>query len=490
MSISKKDILIVGAGFAGLGAAIKLIKAGITNISILEKGTHIGGTWRDNTYPGCGCDVKSHLYSFSFYNKSDWSNAYAKQPEILAYIKQMCSHFKLESYIEFECDITSMSFNDDQGSWTVTDRSGKIYQSRIVISATGPLNIPNIPNIEGLASYEGTAFHSSEWNHNIDLTDQSVAVVGTGASAIQFVPQIAHKVKELTIFQRTAPWILPKPDKPYTSFQHFLFKYIPFARCLHREHIYWFNEFEGQSLFKDGTIRQHITGISKRHIKRHIKDPELRKKVTPIYDIGCKRRLPSNDYYPSLTLPHVHLVTEGLQSVDGNQLITKEGTYQADILIFATGFHVTDFSRRHLNVQGLNDRLLQQEWRMHGLTGYWGCCVNGFPNFLTMLGPNTGLGHTSQLHIMESQFRFIVKYCKKILRASNIIYVDVRKDAQDSYNKEIQSRLKTTVWNTGGCNSWYLNEQQKNTTLWPGHTFEYRKKLKRIQWNDFTIRKT
>ena len=286
MGLTYKDIVIVGAGFAGLGAAIQLLKVGIKNFIILEKNDSIGGTWRDNTYPGCGCDVKSHLYSFSFFNRSDWSNAYAKQPEILDYIHQMFNHYQLDDFIAYNCHISSMSFEPTTGIWTVSDSSDKVYTSRIVISATGPLNIPNIPAIPGLESFKGSSFHSSEWNHNVDLTDRSVAVIGTGASAIQFVPQIAKKVKKLSIFQRTAPWILPKPDKTYSSFQKFIYKYIPFAQRMHREQIYWFNEFEGQSLFKSGNIRKQIQGYSKRHIYKQIKDPELRKKVLPNYEIG------------------------------------------------------------------------------------------------------------------------------------------------------------------------------------------------------------
>lgn len=482
------EIAIIGAGFGGLGLAIRLQQEGYQNFIIFERAAIAGGTWRDNTYPGCACDVPSHLYSFSFEPNPNWSREYSPQPEILNYILHCKEKHHLDSHIRYNTTIAQADFDEKRGCWELKNQHGDIFTARILVSAIGPLNVPSIPKIKGLETFEGASFHSSEWDGKIDLNGKKVAVIGTGASAIQIVPNIAPKVAELYLFQRTAPWILPKNDRPISKFSQNLFQKIPFLQYLKRTAYYWFYEFAGRALFSDNLVRTVTRRMAKRHLRNSIPDEALRKKLTPNYEIGCKRRLPSDDFYPALLRKNVHLVTDNVQEISAKGVMDDKGIFRdVDVIIWATGFYVADFGKRDISVLGRNGRNLFAEWNEKGPEGYYGTCVSGFPNMSLILGPNTGLGHTSQLHIIESQINYILDYIKNIKNLPNNEFLDVKPKAQEKYNKEIHEKLQTMVWSSGGCNSWYLHESGRNSTLWPGHTNTFRNRTKKIILEDFEV---
>ena len=485
------DIGIIGGGFGGLGAAIKLKEAGNNDFIIFERANQVGGTWRDNIYPGCACDIPSHLYSFSFEMNPNWSSAYSAQKEILAYIIAFKDKHQLEAQIRYNTRIVKGVFDDENACWELTDQDGNVVRVRAVISAIGPLNVPNIPPIKGLENFEGAYFHSSEWDAEADLKGKKVAVVGTGASAIQIVPAIAPEVGQLSLFQRTAPWVLPRDDRPIGGFLKKLYQSIPPLQKLRRASLYWFFEYAGKALFSDNLVRKITKRMATKHIRKGIADPELRKKVTPPYEIGCKRRLLSDDYYPALTRDNVALVTDSIQEIGPNGLLDNKGRlHEADVIIFATGFHVADFTKRDIALYGRNGRNLFDSWQEHGPEAYYGTCIAGYPNLLLILGPNTGLGHNSQLHIIESQLNFIMDYFKELDQLPPQSFLDVKAAAQQKFNDEIQQKLQKMVWSAGGCNSWYIHESGRNSTLWPGYTITYRKKTKKIKLNDFEIGQT
>lgn len=482
----EKDILIIGAGFGGLGAAIKLIEAGFQNFEILERSDRLGGTWRDNIYPGCACDIKSHLYSFSFFQNYDWSHAYGSQYEILNYMNAMSESYKLENKIRFNCNVQSMEYDKTTSHWQVKNKQGKTFGCRMLILATGPLNVPKIPEIKGFGNFGGTHFHSSLWPKEIELKGKSVSIIGTGASAVQIIPQIADQVEKLYVFQRTAPWILPKAQMRYNPILRLIFKFFPLLKSLNRQKIYWFNEMEGTSLFRKNKLRRLITKMAENHIKKQIKDEVLRKKVRPNYEMGCKRRLPSNDYYPALCKSNVELIDQPILAFDEKSILVPDKRYPTDLVIFATGFHVTDFLRRSAVIKGKDGTSLFEHWDKNDAEAYMGSCIAGFPNLFFILGPNTGLGHNSQLHIMESQYQFLIRYANQLFETNNRS-IDVKQSIQDDFNKKLQKQLLKTVWNSGGCASWYLNKNGKNVTLWPSSTFDFRKKIQKISWRNFDI---
>ncbi len=477
---------IIGAGFAGLGAAIRLKKAGINDFVILERANDIGGTWRDNIYPGCSCDVPSHLYSYSFELNPDWSRNFSRQQEILSYIKSCAEKHDVMRQILFEKEVTQIEFDNENGCWQVTDSSGHSIYAKTVVAAIGPLNVPKFPIFYKREIFNGVSFHSSEWDKAYDFNGKRVAVVGTGASAIQLVPELAKKTKKLIVFQRTPPWILPKSDGEIPILMKRIFRYIPGVLWLWRELIYWFMELRGIGLFGNKFISKTAAGIAIRHIKNSISDPSLRAKVTPDYQIGCKRVLPSNSYYPSLERKNVELITAEIQELNEDGIKTKSGQqFDVDCIVYATGFDAAEYSNRNFNIIGISKRKLMEEWKSTGPEAYLGITVSGFPGLLFMAGPNTGLGHNSIIHMMESQANYIEDYIK-ILMENNHAYLDVKKEVQDDYNKLIQQELSSMVWATG-CKSWYQTPSGKNTTIWPGHTFKYRKLTKRVNLSDYNL---
>ncbi len=487
-SKEKLDIAILGAGFSGLGAGILLKQQGETSFKIFERANEVGGTWRDNTYPGCGCDVPSLLYSYSFEPNPNWSHAFSKQGEILGYMKHCVQKYEMEQYIQYNTTIDGLVFDKEKGLWNIRDKAGRTYQARFVLSAVGPFNAPMIPNIKGKDSFQGEAFHSLRWNHDYELKNKRVAVIGTGASAIQFVPEIAKEVKELYIFQRTAPYVTPKPDEAFTETAKNRFKRFPWYQRFWREVIYWILELQGLALYSNNFIRSFRKWRSLKHLENQISDPELRKLLTPDYELGCKRVLVSDDYYPTLLQEHVELIGEGVTEILPNAVRTKSGiTKEVDAIIFGTGFHVTDFPNL-FEVIGLSGDNMFQRFNEQGPEGYLGVAVTDYPNLLIMVGPNSGLGHNSIIHMMESQYAYALDYWRLLKEQDENAYFNLKSSVQDSFNENLQKELSKMVWSEGGCSSYYLkNGDGKNNSIWPGSTMKYRRKTKKVNLKDYEI---
>ncbi|MBF6081645.1 NAD(P)/FAD-dependent oxidoreductase [Nocardia cyriacigeorgica] len=470
--------IIIGSGFAGLGLAIRLSQQGRQDFLVLERGNDVGGTWRDNTYPGAACDVPSHLYSYSFALNPNWSRSFSRQGEIQAYIQGVAKKYNVLDKHIFDCDVTGARWNNETARWEITSSQGN-FTADTVVSAVGALCEPNLPDIKGINSFEGEIFHSARWNHDADLTGKRVAVIGTGASAIQIVPAIAPKVGHLDVYQRTAPWLLPRLDRPYLKAEQLAFKYIPGVQRLSRAAIYAARETQVVGLAKFPALMQGFELLAKAKLRYEIRDPELRAKVTPNFRIGCKRMLISNDYYPALDRDNVDVVTDGIAEIRPNSIVTKDGTErEIDALIVATGFHVTD-SPTYETIFGRDGRSLTEVFDEIGQQGYKGSSIANFPNMFFLLGPNVGLGHTSMVYMIESQINYIADalatFDKQDLRT-----VEVRREVQDRYNAELQRKLAKSVWMTGGCSSWYLDKHGNNTTLWPDFTFEFRRLTKQF----------
>ena len=485
------DMGIIGAGFGGLGLAMKLQQEGKRSFIILERAAQIGGTWRDNIYPGCACDVPSHLYSFSFEPNPHWSRSYSAQPEILNYMIACKDKYNLEEHIHYNTNFASATFEEASLTWLLTATNGQTWRVKTVASALGPLNVPKFPPIEGRASFAGVSFHSSNWKQEVDLTNKKVGVIGTGASAIQIVPEIADKVAQLTIFQRSAPWIFPKNDHPISPAKQAIYEQKPFKQKLKRLKAYLFMEAGGRGLFKDNFIRKYTQKLAEDYLQKEIQDPVLRKKLRPNYTVGCKRRLLSDNYYAALRKEQVHLETTPIQKIVPEGILDEQGQLQElDVIIYATGFKVIDYEERNVQVKGLGGRELFEQWGQSFPEAYHGTAVSGYPGLFLILGPNTGLGHNSLIHVMESQFNFILDYWKQLDQLPLGSLLDVQPAAQKAFNEQIQKELSTMVWSTGSCSSWYVNEEGKNPTLWPGPTTTFRKRTKKIKVKDFEVLST
>ncbi|MDP3294803.1 MAG: NAD(P)/FAD-dependent oxidoreductase [Nevskia sp.] len=472
-----KQILIIGSGFAGLCMAIRLREQGIEDFQILERGDDVGGTWRDNHYPGCACDVQSHLYSFSFEPNPEWTRMFARQPEIKAYLEKCAAKYDLRRHIVFGANVQNARYDEGSATWTVNTADGRSFSGRVLVSGMGGLSNPAMPNVKGLDSFKGKAFHSAHWDHRYDLSDKRVAVIGTGASAIQFVPQIQKLAKRVDLYQRTAPWIMPKPDREIGPRERRLYRALPVLQNAYRTAIYWMLESRVLGFVINPKLMTMVEGVARRHIKRQIKDPALRAKVTPDYTIGCKRILISNDYYPALAQANVEVITDDIVEVRANSVIDSAGNERAvDAIIYGTGFKAQDPMPRG-TVFGTGGVDLLDAWKT-GPEAYLGLSVAGFPNFFMLVGPNTGLGHNSMVFMIESQVAYVMD-ALKTMHKQGLRAVDVKPDAQVTFNLGLQGQLSKTVW-TSGCKSWYVDANGKNTTLWPGFTFIYRGKTRRF----------
>ena len=486
MSIRNDHIVIVGSGFAGIGLGIRLKQAGIHDFTILERAERVGGTWRDNTYPGVACDVPSHVYSFSFEPNPEWSRFYAPQEEILAYLEHCADKYAVRAHIRFGTAATSATFDERTGLWTVKTNRGETLEARVLVSGSGhALSTPVYPDIPGRDTFEGKAMHSARWDHAYALEGKTVAVIGTGASAIQIVPTIAPKVGRMHVFQRTAAWVTPKMDRPLTEREHRVFRRVPSLQKLERGIIYWVMESMAVGYVVDprlNAVREHF---ATKYLEKAVADPVLRAKLTPTFRMGCKRVQFSNDYLPALQRDNVELVTDGITEIRPHAIVTKDGTERpVDAIVYATGFETSE-AKPPFPIVGRGGLDLKDAWK-DGIEAYQGTTVAGFPNFFMIIGPNLGLGHSSMIFMMESQFPYVLDAIQK-LRARKLKFVDVRKDVQAKYNRWLQGRLARTVWNTGGCDSWYLTRGGKNTTAWPGFTFEYRLRMRRFDEESYDV---
>jgi cation diffusion facilitator CzcD-associated flavoprotein CzcO len=479
-------IIIIGSGFAGLCMAIRLKQAGFHDFVILEKNNDLGGTWRDNAYPGCACDVPSHMYSFSFELNPEWSRMFAPQQEIWDYLRHCTEKYRVAAHIRYGCAVERMEWDDAAGRWRAATAAGEMYRARAIVSAMGALHVPSIPEIPGADGFAGPAFHSAQWDQSCDLSGKRVAVIGTGASAIQFVPEIARQAGRVHVFQRTPPWIHPRPDFEIPPVIRAAFVVAPPVMRAFRDGIYWLLEARGAGFAVHPRLMAPLQRVAERHIERQIGDPALRAKVTPDYTIGCKRILLSSDYYPALTRPNVELVTEPIGRITETGLVCADGTARdADVIIYGTGFRTVE-AIAELTVAGRDGVKLQDAWR-GGVEAYKGVAVPGFPNFFLMLGPNTGLGHNSVVFMIECQVRHVLS-CLRLLAREKADTIEVTAPALRRFSGGIQRRLRRAVWSQGGCTSWYLDADGVNRALWPGFSFEYWARTRRARAADYAIR--
>jgi cation diffusion facilitator CzcD-associated flavoprotein CzcO len=486
-------IVIVGAGFGGIGMGIALKKAGFHDFVILDKGDDLGGTWRDNQYPGCACDVPSPLYSYSFELNPNWSRIFAPQQEIWDYLRACTRKHGLDEHIRYGCKVERMDWDDGTRRWNIeTVERGELssYRARAVVSAAGALHLPSYPDIPGAASFGGTSFHSARWDRSCDLTGQRVAVIGTGASAIQFVPEIAKQAAHLTVFQRTPPWIHPRPDVEIPARLRAMFGAVPLTARACRDAIYLLMEARALGFAVNPKLMAPLERMARKHLEHQVADPALRARLTPEYTIGCKRILLSSTYYPALQRPNVDLITGditggitgGITEITESGVVTADGaTRPADVIIYGTGFKVVE-SVTSLNVAGRDGRKLAPE----NLEAYHGVTVAGFPNFFMLLGPNTGTGHTSAVFMIESQIQHVLS-CLRILSRDKADTIEVSESALRHYNDALQRRLRRAVWSEGGCDSWYLDDDGINRTLWPGFSFEYWARTRRVRRADYAV---
>jgi cation diffusion facilitator CzcD-associated flavoprotein CzcO len=462
------DAVIVGAGFAGLGMAIQLDQADTPNFVILERGDRVGGTWRDNRYPGCACDVPAHLYSFSFEPNPNWSLPYAPQSEILAYLERCVDKYDLRGRLRLNTAAKAARFDEALGLWEVEASTGQKFLARSLIVGAGPLNRWSMPKIPGIEKFGGPMFHSADWRDDVSLEGKRVAIIGTGASSIQIVPAIAESVKKLHVFQRTPAWILPKRNGVIDASAQARYARFPAAQRAIRKTLYGVNEFLGIGFVHFRPIMKIGDAVARKYLEKAVRDPALREKLTPKYPIGCKRVLMSNDFYPAIQRENVELVTDGISEIREGSIVTSDGVErEVDVIVLATGFDAADI-KAPFAVEGLGD----------GAEAYLGTTFAGLPNFFMIIGPNTGLGHTSMIVMMEAQIGYILG-ALETMRKKKLKRLEVRKEVVRDYNVRLQKRLAKTVW-AGDCSSWYKTKDGKNTTLWPGLTIEYRARMARF----------
>jgi cation diffusion facilitator CzcD-associated flavoprotein CzcO len=477
------DIVIVGSGFSGLGMAIRLKQAGAHDFVVLERADEVGGTWQANTYPGCACDVPSHLYSFSFAPNPEWTQTYSPQPEIWDYLRRTADEFGVRPHVRLNTAVDSATWLDEERRWEIETSQGTLL-ARVVIAAMGPLTEPRIPELPGLDTFAGATFHSARWDHDVDLAGKRVASIGTGASAIQYVPAIQPQVEQLHVFQRTPPWVLPHSNRPITDRERRLYRRVPALQRLTRGSVYAGREVLVLGFVKNPRLMGFVERIARRHMRSQISDPALRAKVTPDYTIGCKRILPSNRWYSALTKPNVELVTAGVQEVRANSIVDADGVERpVDAIVFGTGFHVTDIPAAH-RVRGRGGTPLDDVW--HGSPrAYLGSTIAGFPNLFFLLGPNTGLGHNSMVYMIESQIAHVMAALGH-MRERGAESIEIRREAQDRYNAEIDGKMPGTVWSTG-CASWYLDHTGRNATIWPDWTWRFRRRAAELRKDDYAL---
>lgn len=460
------SVIIVGAGFSGMAMAIALQKAGVDFI-LLEKGNEVGGTWRDNVYPGAACDVPSHMYCYSF-EPNRWSRSFAAQPEILDYTKNVAQKYQLYPHIRFNVEVTSAHFDDQRSIWQVNTASGQTFSSRVVVSARGALHIPSYPKIKGLSDFKGTTMHSARWDHSVDLQGKRIAVIGTGASAIQVVPEMAKVASQLTVFQRTPAWVIPKADFAFKEETKNKYANSRLARLWYRNKIYWILEANAAGFVIDPRIMKLGQKLAYKNLKK-VKDEQTRAALTPTYTMGCKRVLLSNTYYPAFNQPNVQLVSGAVAEITPTSVVSNGKDYPVDVIIFCTGFDVTN-QVNQFDITGKQGKSIQTHWK-NGMHAYLGISSYDFPNAFFLLGPNTGLGHNSIIFMIESQASYIAQalaYMKK----HQLNTLEVKQEAEDQFVQEMQQQSDKSVWKSG-CNSWYLDESGRNTTLWPSFTFMY-----------------
>lgn len=479
------QVAIIGAGFGGLAMGIRLLQRNIHNFLILEKSNEVGGTWRENQYPGAACDVQSHLYSLSFAPKTDWSKRYADAPEIFQYIQDVMQQFNLRKYCQFNSEVVHTEYHEKECLWHVTLKDGRQLSCQYLIFASGPLHVPQIPHIKGIEKFQGKVFHSSQWDHQYDLNGKVVASIGTGGSAIQYIPEIAPQVKQIYVMQRTAAWVIPRDERKYLNVEKKLFKQADWFRKLHRARLYWSNESRAIPIMQP-SVMKYTQKLAEAFIRFQVKDKQLAQKLTPDYIMGCKRILVSNKYFPTFNRDNVELVTDAILELTADSIITKDGKMRKiDCLIYGTGF-ITDprIYLQPFSCLGEHGVELKQAWK-DGAESYYGISHKGFPNLFQLLGPNTVLAHNSVIFMIEAQVDYILQMMDLVTQSQSNAIV-VKDQVQDQFNQDVQDMLNNTVWQSG-CVSWYQQDGGKNFALWPTYTWKYWLKTKSLHPSDFRL---
>jgi len=467
---SSSKVAIIGSGFGGLGMGYYLKQAGIDSFTIFEKAADVGGTWRENTYPGAGCDIPSHFYSYSFEPHYPWAWRYAKQSEILDYARHCARKHGIQPHIRFNCTVSGADFDAARGLWSIRLASGEIHEAQFLVSGVGQLNRPAYPKLPGLDRFQGKSFHSAQWDHGFELTGKTVAVIGTGASAVQFVPAIVPKLKQLHVFQRSPGWTVPKVEKEFSPLERRILDRLPIIHDVDRARVYGLTELLAYAYNGHKWAEKAVTLFAKLQLWRQVRDPVLRRKLTPDYPIGCKRILLSNDWLPALARPNVEVVTEGIAEVNERGVRADDGQQRdVDAIIYSTGFAGTEFLAP-MQIRGLDGCELREQWQ-NGAQAYLGMAISGFPNFFVLYGPNTNLGSGSIIFMLEHQQRYIVELLKN-QQAEGWRYADLRADALAEFNREIRSRSEQTTFE-GNCQSWYKTADGRNTNNWVGSMREY-----------------
>ncbi|HEV2814696.1 MAG TPA: NAD(P)/FAD-dependent oxidoreductase [Solirubrobacteraceae bacterium] len=477
-------VAIVGSGFGGIGMAVRLKRAGIDDFVVLERAGEVGGTWRDNSYPGCACDVPSHLYSFSFAPNPDWTRSYSPQAEILAYLRGVAEREGILPHVRTNHEVTETAWDEDAQRWRIA-AGGEELEAQVLVVSAGPLSEPSIPKLPGLETFEGASFHSAAWDHSQPLDGRRVAVVGTGASAIQFVPQIQPEVDRLHLFMRTPPWIIPRDDRDISERERRVFRAFPPAQTMMRAGVFASREalVLGMMYPRAGKL---IERRARKQLEEQVADPVLRERLTPSYQIGCKRILVSDDFYPSVGQPNVELVTGGIREVRARSIVSGDGVErEIDAIVFGTGFLTTDWPFAH-RIRGRGGELLADRWR-GGARAYLGTTIAGYPNLFLLYGPNTNLGHSSIVYMLESQANYVMD-ALRVMDEQGAASVELREQAQERFDREIQERLSTSVWNVGGCGSWYLDADGRNALMWPGTILRFRHRTRRFDPRPYVLR--
>ncbi|MDZ4298060.1 MAG: NAD(P)/FAD-dependent oxidoreductase [Moraxellaceae bacterium] len=479
------EVAVIGSGFSGLGMGIQLKKQGIKNFKIFEKANDVGGTWRDNTYPGCGCDVKSALYSYSFEPYAKWSHIYAKQGEIHQYIRHCAEKYGMYEHLVFNSAVTAAQFDQDTGLWTLQIADGREVQAHNVVAAPGPFAEPNTAAIEGRDQFKGISIHSARWDHSVDLTGKRVGLIGTGATAVQIGPAIADKVSHLTVFQRTANWIMPRPDRAISDREKSVYSRVPAAMLAPRLGQYWFNELTAPFLIlRYDAFKAQPEKIARSYLRKKVKDDALRARLTPNFKFGCKRVLVSSDWFPTMQRDDVTLADQGIKRITETGIETNDGVHhELDVIIYATGYTVRS-TGAPFDITGINGQKLAEKWK-DGAEAFNGLSTTGFPNMYVLVGPFTGPGHTSVIAYAEKQIDYV---CQGILlrQQNKLKYIEVKPEAEARFVDMMDKRSEHTVWKSG-CDSWYLSPNGRNNTLYPGFNFEYRIRVARFNPANFKL---
>lgn len=485
MSSEDPEIVIVGAGLAGICAAINLLKNGVQDFLILEKASGVGGTWRYNAYPGSACDVVSTMYSYSFAPGPNWELMYAKQPEIKRYIEEVFDGYGLHRFAWFDTEVLSYTYDDGVDRWRVEIADGRVLSPRVVIAGIGALHNPNVPDFPGMDGFSSEVVHSARWNPDLDLAGKRVAVVGTGASAVQIIPEIAGQAKQVYVVQRTPQWVLPRLNRPLNRVERFLFRVLPETQKVYRNIAYWSHELAIVG-FMHPWLLNILKVASLRLLRKQVPDPELRARLTPDYTIGCKRILLSSDYYPTLLRDDVELVDSPITRFEPAGFRTEDGQlHETDVVVLATGF-ATDNRLAEERIVGRNGLTIQEAWR-DGMRAHLGTTIVGFPNFFLMMGPNSGGGSQSILFVIEAQAHYIAR-CITLMRSAGAQSMEIRADVERTFNTRLHARLARSVWNSGGCDSWFLDRSGQNRQAWPGSSVNYWRLTRRPRKEWFELR--